>query len=227
MRTIKSFGMFIGESVTNYDLQNNLINPINEGEVIPGVQLNPSQIDFSKLRNKFFVELADDSVKFVGLQKDSKPGSEEYVTLTFLKEPLELPDGIGKTSAFMSYQPLTKTGSEGATKYLRDYTVKGSDKLNTSATATNLLGGFLFSSGANLSNLLNAMTHLRFGKPKPQAKDNPTFVSFFSGLVDALNNRNAFTKMKEPDLQRFLKITGDQFRTALEKSLDDYKKTQG
>lgn len=237
MRTIKSFEMFIGESVTSDDLKNNLLDSINEGEVIPGVQLNPSEISLSKLKNNFYVRLSDDEVQLVGIQKDSKAGEEQQVSLTFLKNPVDLPDGNvkGKVSAFMSLQPLTKTGNEAATKYLNNYIIKtdgSTGKLSDPATATNLLGGFLFASGTYLSdssfkNLLSTITYLRYGKPKPQAKDNPVFVAFFSGLANASASKNAFTKMKESNLSSVLsKRGGENFKTAFDKCLADYKKSE-
>jgi hypothetical protein len=235
MRTIKSFGMFIGESVTNYDLQNNIINPINEGEVIPGVQLNPGTYDFSKLKNNFYVRLNEDTVELVGLQKDSKAGEEQQVSLTFVKNPLELPDGKGKSSAFMSLQPLAKTGKEAATKYLAPYVVKsdGPEKLNTSATATNLLGGFLFSSGTYISNssfenVLKAIIRLKKETSKyPSAETNGAFNSFVGGLADAANKRDAFKNMKESALSSVLvKRGGENFTKAFQAAVEDYKKSQ-
>jgi hypothetical protein len=237
MRTIKSFEMFIGESVTNNDLQNKPINYINEAEVVPGVQLNPGTYDFSKLKNNFYVRLDEDEVQLVGLQKDSKAGEEQQISLTFVKNPIELPDGNvkGKISAFMSLQPLAKTGKEGATKYLNPYIVKsdGPEKLSASATASNLLGGFLFSSGTNISdssfeNVLKAIIRLKRETSKyPSAETNGAFKSFMGGLVDAANKRDAFKNMKESGLSSALaKRGGENFTKAFQAAIEDYKKSQ-
>jgi hypothetical protein len=235
MRTIKSFEMFIGESVTNHNLLNKLSNSINEAEIVPGVQLNPGTYDFSKLRNNFYVRLDKDRVEFVGLQKDSKGGDEKQVSLVFVKNPLELPDGKGKVSAFMSIQPLAKTGKEGATQYLDPYIVKsdGPEKLSASATASNLLGGFLFSSGTNISdssfeNVLKAIIRLKRETSKyPSAETNGAFKSFMGGLVDAANKRDAFKNMKESALSSALaKRGGENFTKAFQAAIEDYKKSQ-
>ena len=235
MRTIKYFEMFIGESVTNNDLQNKLSNSLNETEIVPGVQLNPGTYDFSKLKNNFYVRLNEDRVEFVGLQKDSKGGDEKQVSLVFVKNPLELPDGKGKVSAFMSIQPLAKTGKEGATQYLDPYIVKsdGPEKLSASATASNLLGGFLFSSGTNISdssfeNVLKTIIRLKKKTSKyPAAETNGAFNSFMSGLVDAANKRDAFKNMKESPLSSALaKRGGENFTKAFQAAIEDYKKSQ-
>jgi hypothetical protein len=235
MRTIKSFEMFIGESATNYNLRNKLNNSLNEAEIVPGVQLNPGTYDQSKLKNNFYVRLDKDRVELVGMQKDSKGGEEKQVSLVFVKNPLELPDGKGKASAFMSLQPLTKTGNEAATQYLGPYIVKsdGSEKLSASATATNLLGGFLFSSGTNISdssfeNVLKTIIRLKKETSKyPSVETNGAFNSFMSGLVDAANKRDAFKNMKESALSAPLaKRGGENFTKSFQAAIEDYKKSQ-
>lgn len=236
MKTIKSFQMFIGESNT-FDNEHEInFGQINEGEIVPGVQLNPSTWDESKLLNNFYVRLSGGEVEFVGRQKNTEGGPNKWVTLKLLKKPSEL-SAIGMQGEYVAYLTIftpKEGGGKEQEKVISDFTVKASDlgNLKNSATAANLLGGFLFASGTYISdssfkNLLKTIVYLKKKKEYIQAQENGTFTNFAAGLVDALNKRDAFKTMKEQGIATQLaKRGGENFSKAMTAAIDEYKKSE-
>ena len=71
---------------------------------------------------------------------------------------------------------------------------------------------------------MKAIVFLKSGPGNSDAKDNATFKAFYGGLINALNNSNAFQAMKNKDLDRFLsKLGGDNFRKEMTAAIEAYK----
>jgi len=227
MRNLKSFGTFIGESNVSELEQDFLLNMANEADILPGVSLNPSSSPSAGgLKNNFYVIANPDEVRFVGLQKDSDPAKPEVVEMVFRKTPVQLGGGNyrGKVAAYLCRQPLTKTGKEGNTQYLDDYTVKAEnvESLTTADVASGILGAFLFASGTYISdssfkNVLTTIVKLKRGDKK--ASENPTFIAFTEGILRASERQSAFLNIKDKSIGSKLvqaKRGGKDFKVALD-----------
>lgn len=235
MRTIKSFETFVGESNTFDNIQEINFGQINEDQVVTGVDLNPKgNYDQKKYYNNFYVVLNKDQVEFRSHSKNPKfPDLNQMIVLNLRKKPSDT-STIGMPGQYVAYLTLVtpNPGEKEQEKVMPNAVVKGSEleSLKTSAVATNLLGEFIVASGIDknptaFKNLVKAIVFLKSGPGNPDAKDNATFKAFYGGLINALNNSNAFQAMKDKELDRFLsKLGGDNFRKEMTAAIEAYKR---
>ena len=237
MKTIKSFETFVGESNTFGNKHETNFRQINEDQIVPGVDLNPQgKFDQKKYYNDFYVVLNKDQVEFRSHAKN--PNGDDNVNkmikLTLSNKAMEL-GAIGMQGQYVTFVDILTPkpgGGKEQHNVLPSSLVKGSEleSLKTSAVATNLLGIFIFESGIDknptaFKNLVKAIVKMKMDKLKYQkVESNPTFKAFYGGLINALNNSNAFQAMKNKDLDRFLwKLGGDNFRKEMTAAIEAYK----
>jgi len=210
MRTIKSFGMFISESISP---MYNGISHINENQIVPGIDLNPSGNllgSSSPVKGKFYVSLDDDMTSLVGLDK-SDPNKKVSINLFYGGEKEKGGVMLDKNSdaKYFSWMgvdnPLEREDEE---MYLKNGKL---EDLKNAEKATQLLGYFIlrtgiFSNQEMMKSLFKTLYKLRLSYD--QSKNNKAYNAFYTGIMNAANNDSKAFASLEPALKSELNKKG-------------------